>query len=438
MTHQLWDAAVCILRSIAVAFAGLWLVTATSSTWAQDSLRPEPLLRLPSLLSPLPLSNPLRVRSRAPEQLWWDVTDVVDDSYPIERNEPPISMSGAFSARLQTCAVALPQESSLFASQQRQWVLVSAWPEADGYLIQVESFVETKSSFRDVSFSSPQWRLAGRDATDEQRILQSLAQRFAVSPRPVVPATFGSEPPTAIETVPPPALWRRLGKSLISDTVNYYSVSNFFGLTGAFGVGAVVANTSTDESLREAYHNHLGYQSSIHAMKDVGDGRLSLTAMGAIMATGLCFQDRPWGSTIEEFGERGLRATIVGAPPMLLMQQVTGAARPGESPSGSHWQPFKDANGVSGHAFIGAIPFIAAAKMTDQPVLKTALYAASTLTGLSRINDDAHYPSQVFLGWAMSYAAATAVDHSYRGKTRSLVVPWNIGTAQGFGIEYRR
>ena len=40
---------------------------------------------------------------------------------------------------------------------------------------------------------------------------------------------------------------------------------------------------------------------------------------------------------------------------MLLMQRVTGASRAGESDSGSHWRPFHDSNGVSGHAFMGAV-----------------------------------------------------------------------------------
>ncbi len=54
--------------------------------------------------------------------------------------------------------------------------------------------------------------------------------------------------------------------------------------------------------------------------------------------------------------------------------------------------------------------FIDAAKMTDNCWLKTGLYACSVLPAWSRINDDAHFPSQAFLGWWMAYCAATAVD----------------------------
>ncbi len=48
--------------------------------------------------------------------------------------------------------------------------------------------------------------------------------------------------------------------------------------------------------------------------------------------------------------------------------------------------------------------------MTESRAAKVFLYAGSALGPLSRMNDNAHYPSQVALGWIMAYAAATAVD----------------------------
>ena len=44
---------------------------------------------------------------------------------------------------------------------------------------------------------------------------------------------------------------------------------------------------------------------------------------------------------------------------------ATGASRPADG-QGSHWHMFNDNNGVSGHAFIGAIPFLAAAEMVER------------------------------------------------------------------------
>ncbi|MEZ6069860.1 MAG: hypothetical protein R3C10_06170 [Pirellulales bacterium] len=113
---------------------------------------------------------------------------------------------------------------------------------------------------------------------------------------------------------------------------------------------------------------------------------------------------------------------------MLALQAVTGASRPGESTSESHWKPFDDNNGVSGHAFMGAIPFMSAAKMTDNIWFKGALYAASALPAMSRVSDDDHYFSQAFLGWWMAYMAASAPSTVRTILTRT-VTSWSTPKA---------
>ena len=76
---------------------------------------------------------------------------------------------------------------------------------------------------------------------------------------------------------------------------------------------------------------------------------------------------------------------LVGAPATGVLQVAIGASRPSETAAGSRWRPFHDNNGVSGHAFVGAVPFLAAAKYTDNRLLQVALIAASTVTASSRI-----------------------------------------------------
>lgn len=131
--------------------------------------------------------------------------------------------------------------------------------------------------------------------------------------------------------------------------------------------------------------------------------------------------DLPYGSAVAEWGERSLRTLLVGGPPMLGLQYLTGGSRPGETSHESKWTPLQDNNGVSGHSFMGAIPFLSAAKMTDNRWLKAGCYTVSVLPAISRINDDDHYPSQAFLGWWLALAAASAVDRS-----QALHVPDNI------------
>lgn len=94
-----------------------------------------------------------------------------------------------------------------------------------------------------------------------------------------------------------------------------------------------------------------------------------------------------------------MRGFIVGAPPLIVMQRLTGGSRPYETNEGSEWHPFRDNNGVSGHAFMSSLPFITGAKMTDNPWEKSLWYLGSTLGPLSRVNDNAHYPSQIGMSW---------------------------------------
>ena len=142
---------------------------------------------------------------------------------------------------------------------------------------------------------------------------------------------------------------------------------------------------------------------------------------------------------IGEWGSRSLRMFVVGAPPLYVMQQVTGSSRPGESSAGSHWHFLNDNNGVSGHAFIGAVPFLAAAEMVENPWAKGGLYACSTLCAFSRVDVNAHYPSEVFLGWYLAVASSIAVNRTeirFAGIDMK-VVPLPVSNGSGVALEGR-
>src|SRR3972149_3676753 len=66
--------------------------------------------------------------------------------------------------------------------------------------------------------------------------------------------------------------------------------------------------------------------------------------------------------------------------------------------------------GNRGRPVVGGVPFITAAKMSENPYLKSIFYGISTFTGISRINDDKHYFSQVALGWYIAYLSCAVVE----------------------------
>ena len=234
----------------------------------------------------------------------------------------------------------------------------------------------------------------------------------------------------------------RFSDRLISDHRYYYGLKNLRRLAGGFLVGAVMANTNLDQQIHSHFQSSVVRASSddwsdgLHANKELGNGIYTLPVFGASWAMAGVFPDSVIAARVSQWGERSLRSFVVGAPPLIVAQRLTGASRPGETEYGSQWRWLADNNGVSGHAFMSALPFINAAKMIDRPATKALFYAGSFLGPLSRVNDDAHYPSQVALGWWMAYAAATVVNQTDGPFRPTQVYPY-IDNEGGYGAMFQ-
>jgi hypothetical protein len=253
------------------------------------------------------------------------------------------------------------------------------------------------------------------------------------------PDTSRPRPPWADARFPRVA---RGGRRILEDYRNFYSCDSLVCLSVALGAGGIMANTGFDETVQDAWQRSVepsGMGRFFSGCKDLGEGKYALPIFGAAIATGFLFEDRPVGGVVGEWGSRSLRVFVVGAPAMYAMQWATGASRPGETSAGSDWKPFADNNGVSGHAFVAAIPFLAAADMCESPILKGTLYVCSTFGAFSRMTDDMHYPSQAFLGWYFAFAAARAVDateFAFSG-FEVRMVPVLASDRSGLGVEAR-
>lgn len=116
---------------------------------------------------------------------------------------------------------------------------------------------------------------------------------------------------------------------------------------------------------------------------------------------------------------------------------MTGGSRPEETDYGSAWRFWRDGNGVSGHSFMSAFLFINAAKMTKNRWLRATFYAGSLLGPLSRVNDNAHYPSQAALGWWFAFVASSAIDTTASAHASLPVHPYFDGDAVGGMIQIR-
>lgn len=234
-----------------------------------------------------------------------------------------------------------------------------------------------------------------------------------------------------------------ISEKLLNDQLHFYSVDSMANLGLAFGAGALIANTGTDEAIQRHFQASVRNATSdewfefLHLNKELGNGVVTLPIFGSLWLADELLDGPPAFEAAGKWGERSMRAFIVGAPPLILAQRLTGGSRPYETEEGSHWQPFRDNNGVSGHAFMSSLPFITAAKMTNDPWKKSMWYGASALGPLSRVNDNAHYTSQVGLGWAIAYVAATAVNQTDTGKKGWSVISNSTGRGSEFALQYR-
>jgi hypothetical protein len=230
---------------------------------------------------------------------------------------------------------------------------------------------------------------------------------------------------------------------ICSDYMEFYSCERLAWLAAGLGAGALMANTGFDEHfMRDAFLDNVVLAPSdelyemLHEPKFLGDGWYTIPVFAIAAFSEPLIAELPCGEVAPHWGQRCLRAIVVGGPPVLALQWLTGGSRPGETAANSHWKPLRDNNGVSGHAFLGAIPFVSAAKMTDNLWLKAGFYTVSVLPALSRVNDDKHYFSQVFLGWWLAYLAASAVDRTEIGLAGLRLYP--VVTDNEVGLLFER
>jgi membrane-associated phospholipid phosphatase len=234
--------------------------------------------------------------------------------------------------------------------------------------------------------------------------------------------------------------WREEQAHVIADHCNFYSTRTLVEVGVALALAAPLANTSLDADFANWYQRDVRSSGTDHAaaiVKPLGEGLYMIPACAAVGIIGKLWPEPPVLGTLGDWGDRTTRAYLVGAPPVLALQFILGASRPDEKVYGSQWRPFQDTNSVSGHAFISAVPFLTAARMTDNLFLKAGFIVVSTFTGWSRINDNRHYFSQVALGWWMGFVATEAIERTQLGASRLVIVPVASPQMTGAMVMYR-
>jgi hypothetical protein len=223
------------------------------------------------------------------------------------------------------------------------------------------------------------------------------------------------------------------------DYKNFYSLRSLAWLGGGVGIAAILGNTAADQNFESWYNGKLKGQTSDSLTADVswlGHGQIMVPVFIAAGLVLTPFEERwPLARGVGQWGRRTTRGFIVGAPMLIVLQYAIGSDRP-RLDTNSHWHPFKSTHGASGDAFIAGIVLMSAAKEVDNPLAKGALYVASVLPAVGRINDDAHYLSQAFLGVWLAAVTVSAVDRTDR-MTSTFIVPYAEHGAVGGRVGWR-
>ena len=238
---------------------------------------------------------------------------------------------------------------------------------------------------------------------------------------------------------------RRIG----SDYRHFYAWDTALNYSVALGGAAILANTPLDRHISEWYQTDLrssGTRGFSKFWKFFGEGQLwgPIFAVSAISYR--FYEQSDWNQRNERcfFGEytaRTVRGYLTGLPALGVLQSLLGAGRPHTGGRrGSYWRPFNADNAVSGHSYIGAVPFITAAQMVEKPWLKGLFYTCSLLPAWSRVNDNAHYLSQSALGWYLAYLSVRAVSQTEGTKLPKglTIFPIAEGRYVGLGFLYKR
>lgn len=226
-----------------------------------------------------------------------------------------------------------------------------------------------------------------------------------------------------------------------------YSCYSLCELAVAVGLAAPLANTRADQEVANWYQSRIRTQSTDQWTRPayyLGYYQYMLPIYFGVWAAGRLADDTFAGAVSADWASRSLRALAIGAPEVGILQYVLGGSRPSDflgsvrPPDywGSRWRPLNDNNGVSGHAFVGAIPFLTAASMCENPWCRGALFVGSFWTAWSRVNTDSHYLSQVLLGWFIAYQSVRSVNRT-EAEERIQFSPWLDPGITGINVTVR-
>lgn len=132
-----------------------------------------------------------------------------------------------------------------------------------------------------------------------------------------------------------------------------------------------------------------------------------------------------------------ITSASVGGLIQQVLKTATGRARPSTGIGHDSFRPFDGSQAFSsfpsGHTVLAVTTFYAISKQFKNPWMKASCYLVGSITPLSRLWDNKHWASDVFLSTVMSVAIVESVDSFFKKQKRynlnpemSKKISWNL------------
>lgn len=231
---------------------------------------------------------------------------------------------------------------------------------------------------------------------------------------------------------------------------DYESAGNYFGsyltdgvniITGPFHwnkkdwiiAGSTIAAASfiymIDDDLRGVFQRNRSTftnNTSKNFIEPFGSGKYSLPLLGLLYLYGEIKQN-PKSKTV---ALNGVKTFVLSAAFVSILKQVAKRHRPHQDIVGNArlWEgPFgnsKYTSFPSGHTLVSfALASYVSSAYKDKPWVGISSYSIAALVGLSRLNDDFHWTSDVFVGAVLGYAIGKCVFNNSLERHNIQILP---------------
>jgi membrane-associated phospholipid phosphatase len=233
-------------------------------------------------------------------------------------------------------------------------------------------------------------------------------------------------------------------KSYLTDTAHLLSSpfrwDKYDWLTASLVIGATAGLYAFDQNIHDWSQKRKGKTTDDIASvaKVFGQGQYIVPALGLFYLYGYAVED----SKAEKAALLGVESFLISGAFTQVLKFSTHRHRPEDIDRYDRWDgpSFSNSNlsFASGDATAAfSVATVIASEYDDKAWVAPLAYGIATLTALARINDNAHWASDVFAGSAIGYFTAKTIVKLHKKGSRFAVAPELVRQGLGLIFSYK-